>query len=631
MLRFLLATMMLLVGWLQPSPTPTEPISLDNADRIEQIQQIGYGTVQQLEWDDSQLAVTTTAGVVFYDEASLNTGEALSYLSETRGKVFNFRHFEGQSVLAAIRADESVFLYHPETNQSIELPDTLENGWIQTSVFSPDGRFFAMKQSETWYRISIWDTQTGTLVHRLSDDAGYGLVFSPYGTLLASVNDDRLVQLWDVTTWEVVASFTAPNGIAYQNPSSLTDQTLAFSPDGAYLAVSGLSATLWNLQTGQEPFAVQEYIGEAFAFAFSPDGTLIAAASAENTITLFSATSGEEITTFQANNEYIYGLTELSFSPDSRWLAVAGMGSTVRIWDIAATTEIRTLHGFAPSINTVAFSPDSETIAFGAEYNDLLQVWGVQSLTLQWTLPTAGYGLDGLAFTPDGELLLTLSSRSGFEYWQLQDGTGPFPIDTCCSDLQISFMTGNLLVFGDVSWDISTLGEAVFANRRNRINDVAFSSDRALLAAVTGAPQGGDVVEHADDSVHLWDVETAQEIAVFPQHEPIWSVAFSPDGSLIATGSLTSITLWDVATGTIIGTMQGHTDDVRHLTFSADGALLISGGWDHTIRLWDVANQVQVKVLEGHVDRITDLTLSPDGTMLASASHDGTVRLWGVR
>ncbi|KAH2322655.1 hypothetical protein KXV29_002655 [Aspergillus fumigatus] len=144
-------------------------------------------------------------------------------------------------------------------------------------------------------------------------------------------------------------------------------------------------------------------------------------------------------------------------------------------------------------------------------------------------------------------------------------------------------------------------------------------------------PQITVMVIDALDELQLWDAATGDLQQTLEGHSGwVNSVAFSPDGRLLAAGLFddSTVRLWDLATGDLQQTLQCHSGSVLSVAFSPDGRLLVSGSDDCTVCLWDPTTGDLQQTLRGHSGSVNSVALSPDGQLLASGSSDRTVRLW---
>ncbi|KAJ6073173.1 NACHT and WD40 domain protein [Penicillium canescens] len=162
-------------------------------------------------------------------------------------------------------------------------------------------------------------------------------------------------------------------------------------------------------------------------------------------------------------------------------------------------------------------------------------------------------------------------------------------------------------------------GLQVLEGHLGGVNSVAFSPNGRLLASGS-----------ADRTVQLWDPATGTLQRTLKGHLAwIRSVAFSPNGWLLASGSDDkTVQLWDLITGALRQTLKGHSGFIMSVAFSPNGQLLASGSSDKIVQVWHLATGALQQTLNGHSGLVMSVAFSPKGKLLASGSSDNTVRLW---
>ena len=651
------------------------------------------------------LAVAGLSGYAFSQRAAARAAEdtAVTAAGMANSRDVAFTADQLRSVDPAVAAQLSVsadeFARTPQATASLlessgaasvaRIDDSA--GIVQWVAISPSRRLLAAAGDDGTLR--LWNvaapgrpTLIADLVSADGNDPLYAAAFSPDGRLLAAAGAAGVVRLWEVSGTRATAV-----GRPLRGPAG-TVFSIAFSPDSGTLAAASADGTvrLWHVADPAQavPDGTPLVMRGTYpnSVAFSPDGRTLAAGSNAGTVWLWRLAAGGAPVPLAGMplRGPADSVSGVAFSPDGRELAASSKDFKVWLWRISADRAVPdgALTGATNWANTVAFSPDGQSLAAGTSVASVL-VWNMRTRKITATLPhpqpvtsvawdgagrVVAAGADGtvslwtlpsmvlaigsaptqLAYGPGGGTL-AVGGVGSVQLWGTVSRTflasrslpppdyanatvfrpsaaGGALLAVAISDGTVALLNGRTLTPVTAPFKVITGSGAA--------ESVAFSPDGRLLA--TGADDG---------TVRLFDVTDParpRQIAVARgagAGSPIYTVAFAPDGKTIAAASLNNVVqLWRVTSGDGLvpagPDLGGMASYPIGLAFAPDGRTLAIGNADKHVYLWNIADPARPRrlgtPLSGPSSNVWTVAFSPDGRTLAGGANDGTVWLWSM-
>ena len=460
---------------------------------------------------------------------------------------------------------------------------------VHTLLFSPCGQYLA--GANLGATVQIWDTQNESLVMTPTTYEGnrVRLAYTADETLrVADVHRNKVV-IWDASKGEKLNVFET---VGY------TGQASRFSSDGTQFAVCSTRGDIQIWQAGI-PSKVSSFSGfksTAYSIVFLQEGkTLVSSHWGRSNKVFWDVASRETLRVLPPLTERTSLRRSIALSPCEGMLAVDTSNQNIEIWHIASETLIAELteHKNKTYRIALAFSPTGKYLV-SAGANEAY-VWNVALWGKRHSLTEQTGSVVDVAFHPDGNLFVTSSRDGTARLWNVETGeqVAPLHLPNTLEDTtryrgepeEIERVSNG----GNLQW-----------KRHQHIESIVFSSCGTLIAGGLGTWMADGLT----NEIRLWDTDTLEtQMIILPSQGTIrpWALAFSPCGRYLVSGAWwcpgldkAPIRIWEVATGEHIHTFWAHSTDVQDVAFSPDGSLLASGSFDGTVLLWDMKPFINV-------------------------------------
>lgn len=366
-----------------------------------------------------------------------------------------------------------------------------------------------------------------------------------------------------------------------------------------------------------------------YCITFSPDGSILASGSADNTIRIWDTSSAKTKKILKGHTRRINSVVFYnSIEKQKMLLASCSDDGSIRIWDTDTGNTMQILNPNAGKVHSVAFSPNENILASGSS-DGVIRFWDVNSGKTVKTFSQHKSPVNKVRFSPNGKILASCGNDGSIRLWDIVSGNNTQTIAGhigIVHDMMFSPNGQNLVSCSDDGtvrlWDISTQKMKILKRYSKKVRCVAFSPDGRTIAS------GGD---NRIISIYSTEIEDTIQTLELKHKDTVFCLTFSPDSWTLANGIFDgTIRLWDQSTNNK-EVLRLHQPGTYNTVFSPDDRMLASGNKDGTIILWDKLTGKTKNILNGNIRNVRSSAFSSDGLTLASICVDRRISLWNTK